>query len=72
VIAYSLLHYAAFNNQLHGAILLINHITHHLRRLGKEDADIKTDIKVWNNRPIDDGFTAIHFAAYGGNVRLIE
>lgn len=69
---YSLLHYAAFNNQFSGAVVLLDHLLQQMRKSGKSEEDIKMYSKVWINRQTDDGFTALHFAAYRGNIRLVE
>ena len=52
--------------------MLINHVDVQLRKQGKEKEEILEAKRWWINRQTDDGFTVLHFAAYRGNIRMIE
>jgi palmitoyltransferase len=69
---YSLLHFAAFNNQLAGVILMVSHLQGYVRRMGQDPERIKESTRAWINRQTEDGFTAMHFASYRGNIKMIE
>ncbi|CAK59282.1 unnamed protein product (macronuclear) [Paramecium tetraurelia] len=62
---YTLLHLAAYNNNLDTVRLLINHVK---KQHKHKCASILTE---WVNQQTEDGFVAFHFAAYRGNIEMI-
>lgn len=63
---FTLLHYAAFHNQLNSAMVVIRHYQSYLK------AEKGARVKEYINLQTDDGFTAIHFASYRGNTELVQ
>ncbi|CAK59529.1 unnamed protein product (macronuclear) [Paramecium tetraurelia] len=63
---YTLLHLAAYNNNLDTVKMLINHVK---KQHKHKCMSILTE---WVNQQTEDGFVAFHFAAYRGNLDMIH
>jgi len=61
---YTLLHIACLNNQINIVKLLFNHVRY-LKVPGQA-------ITEWINAKTDEGFTALHFTSFKGNIELIK
>ncbi|CAD8203286.1 unnamed protein product [Paramecium octaurelia] len=63
---YTLLHLAAYNNNLDTVKMLINHV----KKQHKHNC--QSILTEWVNQQTEDGFVAFHFAAYRGNLEMIH
>ena len=68
---YTLLAFSAFKNHEHCFMVVYNHAVRY--NLNNRDAEVAARIlKDWADYPTDEKFTALHFAAYHGTMKLVR